>query len=287
MTAFATLSKGSTSVDIPLLEESGTPLVSSDLGKPEAELPRAGGSLFPRSLDNWSGVQNITLQGRFTGANAYDNATTLVDLIESDLANDTLTIDIDVPEYESDILVAPSAGSDQAVTVDYQPGRKNDVAVTLNLTRVGRVQGTGDRTATTPTATGTGPIELRALGNTVEIQTDVSISRSAGRPNDVVRRQPNAEFPYYINKQKAISEVISLEFLLHNNPIQDLQNIGEIFREQLGRESITLDFNGIYGLGEFSVLPVGSAPFRQARRAAYEGMSVVPTFDFERVRNTS
>jgi len=66
--------------------------------------------------------------------------------------------------------------------------------------------------------------------------------------------------------------------------VSDLQAIGEnIFQANLGRNAVQLDFQGVYGLGSFDVMPVGSAPFRQARRAGYEGMSVVPTLDFSRV----
>ena len=278
----ATLSLGSKSVDIPLLDESGSPLVSSDLGKPEVDL-RNTGNFFPLPQDQWSGLQNITLRGHFTGSNAYDKAITLVEIIEDDWKDNEMRLDIPLDEYDDNILVAPSAGSDQAVALDYQPGRRNLVVVDLSLTRVGRIVGTAERTITTPTATGNGPIELRALGKTVEISTDVTINRTAGRPKDTIRREPGVSYPYYINKHKGVSETISLEFLLHNDPIQDLENIGEIFTTQLGRRGVTLDFNGLYGLGAFNVLPTGSAPFRQARRAGYEGMSTIPTFDFTRV----
>lgn len=279
----ATLSLGSESVTIPLLEEGGQVLVSSDLGKPSVNLPNAGGSLFPRSLDNWSGVQNISLRGRFHDSNAYSDAITLVELIEDDWGNDELRLDIGLSEYDSNMLVMASAGSDQAVSLDYQPGHKNDVVVDLSVTRVGRIDGTGSRDVTTPTASGTGPIQLQALGNTVDLKTDIVVNRTAGRPNDVVRRQPNGEFPYGINKQKVITEDITLEFALPETPVSALESIGAIFRSQLGREPVTLDFNGIYGYGAFSVLPVGSAPFRQARRAGYEGMVTCPTFSFRRV----
>jgi len=282
----ATLKRGNQSVSLELLGEGAGTLAISDLGKPNAQLHNSGGAAFPRPLDNYSGLQNITLSGRLVSNSAYSDAIELVDILEADLGSDKLRVDIDLPEYDDDILVALGAGQDSAGTVTYEPGRRNDVGVDLSLTRIGRIDGTGNRDISTPTATGNGPITLTAGGQSVEIETDVTVERSFGRPQDTIRKQPQAEFPYYINKQKTISETLSLGFLLHENPIEDLQTIGErIFRQQLGRRGISLDFKGIYGLGEFRVFPTGSAPFRQARLAGRQGESTVPTLELSRIQS--
>lgn len=279
----ATLSLDGQSVAIPLVEEGGEVLIARDLGKPETNL-RSTGALFPRSQDQWSGLQNLTLVGRFTGSSAYDKARTLFDIVESDFGNDELTLDVPLSEYPSNMTVALSAGSDQACSVTYPPGRKTDVGVSLNLTRVGRVLGTGDRSASTPTATGTGPIEYRAGGATTEITRDVTVERTCGRPNDVVRAEPGTALPYYINKPKSVTEVLSLSFEFADNPVAQIDDIvSTTFEARFGRSSVTLDFNGVFGLGEFSVMPVGSAPFRHARRAGYEGQSRAPTLNLSRV----
>jgi len=280
----ATITKGSTSVSISLSAEGGTDLALWDLGKPEAEL-RKTGAAFPRSSDRYSGLQNITLVGKLFGDSAYSDAITLSEMLSSDLDGDKLRLDIDLPEYPDNMLVALGAGQDGALSLSYSPGRKNMVDVQLSFTRVGEIGGSsGDRTITTPTATGTGPITLSAGSETVEMETDITVERSIGRPQDTIRRKPLAPLPIYYNKHKSISETISVGFLLHQTPVTDIQAIVEnIFQQQLGRQGLSLDFNGIYGLGEFTVIPIGSAPFRTARLAGREGEVRVPTFDFSRI----
>jgi hypothetical protein len=284
MTATVTLSQGTRSVTIPLVEESGTNLLASDLGKPEVQLPDSGGAIFPRALDNFSGLENITLQGRFTSPSAYDDARALVDLLQSGQGDTPILFNTSLPEYDSDINVVLSAGSDTALTVTYDAGKKNDVGVQASLTRVGNVNGIDTRQPSTPTATGSGPIQIKAGGQTVDIGTGISVERSTGRPNDVVRRQPRVDFPRHVSKRKTIAESFSLAFEFTENPVSKLSTITqEIFRTRQGRTPIYLDFQGVYGLGEFAVMPTGSAPFRQVRAAGYEGWVRVPTLDLVRV----
>lgn len=282
--AKATVSVGNQSVEIQLIQEGQGNTFISDLGKPNTQLHQAGGRAFPIPQDNFSGLQNFTLSGRLVSDSAYSDAITLVDILESDLDGDELRVDTDLPEYDDNILVSLGAGQEGAGTITYEPGRINDVGVDLSLTRVSQIDGFGDRSITTPTASGSGPVTLSAGGETVEIETDITVERSFGRPQDTIRKDPSNNFPYYINKQKTISETISLGFLLHENPVSDIDTIvSNIFTQQLGRQGVSLDFRGIYGLGEFSVYPVGSAPFRQARLTGREGEITVPTFDLARI----
>jgi predicted nucleic acid-binding Zn ribbon protein len=288
MAVTADLNVGNTTVNIPLVDDGGGTLFAADLGKPEVDL-RTSGALYPRGIDNWSGLQNLTCVGRFTDSNAYADAATLIDLIQSDFGSgNTMTLNVGLPEYDDNMLVAPAAGQESAVSVTYEPGRRNEVLVDASFTRIGNVESVADRTATTPTASGSGPIELTANNTTVSISTDVTVTRETGRPNDVIRAQPQADFPLYYNKGKSVTETITLEFEFTDDPVADLQAIGQnIFRQRLGRGGIELNFNGLYGLGAFTVVPVGSAPFRQARRAGYEGMSRVPTFTFTRIYDSN
>jgi len=79
-----TLSRGSTSLDLPLLDEGGNPLFSTDFGKPFANIRDTGGSVNPRAEDRWSAQINHTINGRFDGSNAFQNARTLANLIKQD-----------------------------------------------------------------------------------------------------------------------------------------------------------------------------------------------------------
>jgi hypothetical protein len=283
MAATVTLSQGSRSVTLDLLEESGSVLLAADLGKPEVQLPKSGGSTFPRALDNFSGLENLTFQARLATASANDTARQLVDLLQSGQSNDPILFNTSLPEFDSDINVVLSAGNESALTVTYDPGRTDDVIVDCSLTRVQDVRGTDGRQPTTPTAVGSGPIQLKARGTTVDLGTGITVERSTGRPNDVVRRS-RGDFPLHVSKRKSLSESFSLSFEFVDNPVSKLTDITQqVFRQRLGRQPIRLDFQGVFGLGNFAVFPVGSAPFRRVRAAGYDDWVRIPTLDLVRV----
>jgi len=280
--AMATLTRGGTTIDIQLVEEGGTQLVSSTFGKPEVNVRESGGTLSPRVVDQWSGLQNFTLVGKL-----YDYATSheLADLIKS--ASTTpleLTIPSDV--YDDAITVAPAAGQEGSLTLNYPAGRRDLVDVNLSLTRVGDVVGIGDQPATTPTATGTGPVEVRIGSRSVSLPTaDLSLERSVGRPNDAVRRQPQTADPRYEVKRKVAGDTFTFSFETVENIPETLNKLTDnIFRSQLGRGGVTVDFNGVLGLGEIQAIPIGSSPFRQVQTAGQDWVSS-PVLEFRRIFN--
>jgi hypothetical protein len=281
-----TLSQGSESVTIPLLDTSGSPLFSVDYGKPSANIQDRGGSLNPRVNDYWSGNINYFLVGKFQGSNAHSKANTLVKIIKSDPGNEDMELTHPFTELPNPITVAPSAGDESALTVSYPPGYKNYAEISLGLTEYFVSNGSADRDMNIPTATGTGPIELKAGGSTIEMSKDIQIQRSIGRPNDVFRKRPNAETPTYYPKHKVTFDEFGIQFFFTENTLTKLQTIGEeVFRQQLARGGIKLDFNGLFNLGEFDVFPTGSAPFRQQRLAGYdETVQNVPTLDLRVIR---
>jgi len=279
---FVTLSRGTTSIDIPLLEENGTPLISGDYGKPNLNVQDGGGTLYPRTVDQWSQGLNYTLAGRI---NDYGTTHDLADLIASAENGNPLTLDIPLGEYDSPVDVVPSAGSDQALTLTYSPGQRGFVQVALNLSRVGNGVASVSQSATTPRATGSGPVQVNVGMSTIDLpRTALSVERSVGRPKDVVRRVGGGQtYPNYFAKQKPVSDVFSLSFqTLEGIPSTFTSIVQEIFQTNLTRSGIGLDFNGIFGLGEVTVMPTGSAPFRQQRQAGDRSV-VVPTFEFQRV----
>ena len=281
--AVATLSRGSTSIDIPLQEEGGEILVSSSFGKPEVDIRNSGGTLDPRTSDRFSGLQNFELLGKLFD---YETTHDLADLIKS-ASTDPLQLTIPSDVYEDEITVCPSAGSDSALGLNYPAGRKEIVDVSLTLTRVDpNVQGVGvdGQQAETPRASGSGPIEIQIGSTTVELPTsDLSLERSVGRPNDVVRRRPRQADPAYLVKPKVTSDVFGFSFETVENIPATLNAITEnIFREQLGRGGVTIDFNGVLGLGAIEAIPVGSSPFRQVHQAG-RGWVTVPQLELRRV----
>jgi hypothetical protein len=280
----ATLSRGGTSVDIRLVEEGGQQLLSTSFGKPEVKVRESGGTLNPRVSDRFSGLENYQLVGKL-----YDYGTShaLADLVKS---GKTTPLELEIPNaaYPDVVTVAPGAGQEGALSLSYPAGRRDLVDVELSLTRVGDVRGVGDQQATTPTATGTGPVEVRVGGTTVELPTaDLSLERSLGRPNDAVRRVPSQADPRYEVKAKTTSDVFTFSFETVENIPSTLNALTDnIFREQLGRQGVTVDFNGVLGLGEITAIPTGSSPFRQVHQAG-QGWVSNPTLEFRRVLSTS
>ena len=278
-----TLSRGSTSIDIPLLEENGTPLLSGDYGKPNLNVQDGGGTLYPRTVDQWSQGLNYTLAGRISD---YGVTHDLADLISSVENGDALELEIPLDEYDSPVEVVPSAGSDQALTLTYPPEQRGFVEVALNLSRVGNSVASVTQEASTPRATGSGPVQVNVGTSTIDLpRTALSVERSVGRPKDTVRRAGGTQtYPNYIAKQKPVSDVFTLSFqALDGIPSTFTSIVQEIFQTNItGRSGIGLDFNGILGLGEVTVMPTGSAPFRQQRQAGDRSV-VVPTFEFQRV----
>jgi len=279
-----TLSRGDTSVEIQLEKEGGENLLVSNFGKPEVNIRENGGTLNPRVQDQWSGLQNFTLAGMVFD---YQTSHDLADLIKT--ADPTpLTLEIPLAEYPDSVTVAPAAGQAGALSLSYPAGRKNMVDVALNLTRVGDVLGSITQEATTPTTSGSGPVQLQIGSTTVDIPTaDLSLSRDVGRPNDVVRRQPRTADPRYQVKPKVANDVFTLSFKTLDDIPETLNAITDsIFREQLGRQGVTLDFNGVLGLGAIEAIPTGSSPFRQVHQAG-KSWVVNPTLEFTRIFDRS
>lgn len=278
--AVVTLSRGATSVDIELVAEGGEQLLSTSFGKPSVNVRKSGGTLNPRVTDNWSGLENFNIVGKLYD---YQTSHDLADLIKS---ASTTPLELEIPQdaYPSTVTVAPAAGQDAALSLSYPAGRKDFVDVNLNLTRVGDVLGIADQQATTPTATGTGPVEVRVNGTTIELPTEgLSLERTVGRPNDAVRRVPSQPDPRYEVKAKTTSDVFTFAFETVENIPATLNALTDnIFRTQLGRGGVTVDFNGVLGLGEIKAIPVGSSPFRQVHQAG-RGWVTVPTLEFRRI----
>lgn len=278
----ATLSRGTTSVELPLVEDgSGNPIAIRGVGKPNLRINDTG-SINPRHTDQWSGLDQYTLVGRFIGTNAYQDALTLADLAKTNGAGTPLTLNIDSPEFDTDITVVPGAGQQGAITLAYEPGTKNVVIADVSLTRVSDVQGSIEQDATTPTASGNGPIQLSRGNTTVDLELDVTVDRSIGRPNDTTKRNVDTD-PYYISKAKSAYDEFELSVTYTSNTISTINDLVDIFRPQLGRESLTLDFNGLYGMGAMSVVPTGSEAIRFVRSSGTNGISIIPKITLRRV----
>lgn len=276
------------SLTFPVMEESGSPLFSVDIGKPELNIYE-NGELQPRFLDTRSLIENYSITSQLTGENAYADAIQLADIIKSRTGDGgELTVELsgtNIPSAypTSPTTVAPAAEQERALELTYSPGRKNVVDVELQLTRVGNVNGNANQRAATPAATGSGPITVSGSGTSVELFEDIAITRTVGRPNSAIRGTTR-DYPNYTDQRKTAYDAFDIGFQLYENgPAKVVDIARDILGAPLGRDSLTLDFQGLFGLGAFNVIPDGSQAFRYQRVAGQKDIENVPTLSLRRV----
>ena len=277
------------SLTFPIMEESGSPLFSVDIGKPELNIYE-NGELQPRFLDTRSLIENYSITSQLTGPNAYSNAIQLADIIKSRTGdNGTLTVELNgtnIPDAypTTPTTVAPAAEQERALELTYSPGRKNVVDVELQLTRVGNVNGNANQEASTPTNTeANGPITVSGSGTSVNLFEDIAITRTVGRPNSAIRGTTR-DYPNYTDQRKTAYDAFDIGFQLYENgPAKVVDISRDILGAPLGRDSLTLDFQGLFGLGSFNVIPDGSQAFRYQRIAGQKDIENVPTISLRRV----
>jgi hypothetical protein len=286
----ATISRDGTSVSLPLVDNSsGTPLVSRDIGKPHLAI-RNVGAADPYMQDRYSALENYTLTGWLKSATAFDDAITLADLLKNHGQGSPITLDIPLDGYDDNIKVVPAAEQEQAVTLAYEPGDPW-VGVDLSLTRVSAYQGAssvdGNLISNTPTASGDGPIQLSDPGTstTIDLTNDIVVERTTGRPNSTLSRRTDKQYPQYIDKIKTAFDEFSISFqATEGDTIQTVRDLNDMILRKRGTQPLKLNFNGVYGMGEMSVAPVGSQAQRDTKPSGYEGISIVPTLSLRRVR---
>ena len=282
--ATATLTRGNTEVEIVLLEQGGSPILSRDIGKPTLNIHETG-ALDPRHVDQQAGLMQYSIAGRLVD-NGYQQAIELADLLKSHSNGSETLLNISMPEYDTDVTVVPAAGQQQAMSLAYNPGRRDWVDVDIGLTRVSQFNSGSvgsDQIETTPTASGSGPIELSYQGSTVELVEGVTVERTIGRHNSDTTGNVPFEYPIYQEKAKTAYDAFEIQTEFTENTITRVNNLVDMFTTRLGRNSLTLDFNGVYGLGSFNVVPDGSNALRHTRVAGEQGTGLIPTINVRRV----
>lgn len=281
----ATLQRGQDTVTLPLVAEgAGVPQVGTDYGKPEAGAANRG-SLNPRWSDFRSQLETFTLDARYLDSDAYDRARELADFIKSHGGGQDLVLNIDMPEMDDDMLVAPAPEQDVALELAYDPGETDWVDAELSLTRVHDIRGADappEHVASTPTATGDGPITLSDGSNAVTFERDVTVERSVGRPNASLDPSP-FRYPVYTEKLKYAFDEFGLSWSFVEDAVSDRDTLVDMVAQPLGRSALTLDFNGLYGLGAMDVVPRGSGALRLVRGSAQEGWIDGPNLTLRRV----
>jgi hypothetical protein len=272
-----TLNRGVKSVDIPLVDTGNTPLFIADFGRPNQIIRDGMGTIDPAVNNQWSAMVNYNMVGKLFD---YDDAIDLADLIKT-LEKDTdLTLEPNLPEYDEEITVAAQAGNTRALSLQYEPGYKDYVQVELGLTRYGKSVNDKNAAFATPRETGNGPVTLTVAGETIELGTNLAVTRTIGRPNDVIRGTPSDTFPRFEGKRKSATDQFSISFETVNQGVEAITTLTQnLYKVDLGRNAIDLNFNGVYRMGTFKVIPEGSASFRQSRRAGERDVIMAPSLD--------
>jgi len=268
-------------ISFPITGESGDPLVSRDFGKPHLDFYESGRLDPLAQSDQWSMLVNYTIATQLTGTNAYQDALNLADMIKSPSAGSALTFNPSSPNFDTDISTVPQAEQDQALTLTYPPGTRDWVEVDLGLTRVGPIQGVDiGLQASAPRASGDGPVTIRDSNEAVTLGTDLEVTRSVGRPNSSVKRNIGT-YPRYIERPKAAYDAFSLELQTTSDTTATIDTLKSLFETRRGRNTLTLDFKGVFGMGAFSVMPSGSGAVRFVEPAGqrHDEWVTVPTID--------
>jgi len=280
-----------TSLTFPIMQESDKPVFSVDYGKPNLNIYEHG-ELQPRTQESRSRLEQYRIVSQLIGASAYDDAILLADMIRSRTGGggEELVLSVsgnNLPDVypRDEQIVAPAAEQASALKLTYSPGRVNVVDVELTLTAIDSVRGDANQEAVTPSATGDGPVTLSRDGTSIDLTGDLAITRAVGRPNSNIRTTTRP-LPSYTDHRKSVNDSFDLDMeLFGDGPERATTLARDIVRPILGKDSLILDFNGLFNMGAFAVVPDGSQALRLSRVAGRAGIDDVSTLKLRRVRD--
>lgn len=273
----ATLTRNGETITLPLLDEgAASPLVARDIGKPESGEQNEQSFINPTWQDRWSQLHSFSLLGRFFN---HDDAITFADFIKSHGAGSPIQLDVPLDEFDGPVDVAPAPEQTNALTLTYEPGQTDMVGVECTFTAIQNAFGSRGNEAHTPRDSGDGPITLSYGADSVELIADVNAERTVGRPNTELQRTVG-DFPNYIDAGNAAHDELSLSAQFPHDAVSNAQALIDMTGVPLGNDALTLDFNGIYGMGAFDVVPDGSASIRMVRPSAEADVITIPSLDF-------
>ena len=275
--AVATLSRGSTSVDIPLLADGDTLLVARDVGKPTLQYHDVGRE-DPLPRDNLSAGDAFTFTGLLHESNAHTNAKTLAESLVKQRAESATPLQLDLSDLpnKSTYDVAPLTSS--ALTLAYVPGRTSMVGVQATLNVVDTTLGGSQTTQTNASPDSGSGIKLTDGTSSVSLFDDLEVVRKVGRPTGETPPRP-ADLPTYIDQNDPASDVFEISgSLIGSNAYSDAVTLEEtLVRSRQGQRSLTLHFqSGLFGLDAYDVMPEGSQAVRTVLKAGYTNEVSVP-----------
>lgn len=260
--ANAVLSRGATTVTVPLLAGGNSLALARDVGKPTAEYKSVGRE-DPLPLDNLNAGDAFTFTGLLHGDSAYADAKTLANLIKARATTGSpLRLDISDIPGKGTYDVAPA--SEGAVALAYVPGRVDMVGVQATLNAVADTFG-GDQDAQTHASPDTGSgVKLTDGTSSVTLTSGLEVVRKVGRPDAKLNPRPD-DLPTFVDKNDPASDTFEVTAeLTGDSATADAATLEEsLVRPRRGQDSLTLHFqSGLFTLDAYDVLPDGSQALR-------------------------
>lgn len=275
--ANATLSRGGTSVDIPLLTDGNSLAAARDVGKPTVNYHDVGRE-DPLPADHLNAGDAFTFVGILHGPNAYSESKTLAESLIKPRATTGTPLQLDLSDLpnKSTYDVAPVTSS--ALTLAYVPGRVDMVGVQATLNAVDTTVGGSQNAQTHSTPDAGDGIKLTDGTNSVTLTNDLEVVRKVGRPNGKLNPRP-ADLPTYIDENDPASDVFEISGELTGpNAESDAQTVEEtLVRTRQGSDSLTLHFqSSLFGLDAYNVMPEGSQSVRTVFNTGVTGVVSIP-----------
>lgn len=285
--ATATLSRGSTSVTFDVVQDGKGLAIARDIGKPQGDFKDVGHE-DPRHRDDFNAADVFTVIGRLQGSSAYDDAQTLAESLIKGSLSSSNPLFLDLSNFPSRGKYEVAPASQNAASLSYNPGIRNQVGLQLSLNLVDSTNGVTQSTQSYGSPdSGTADIKLERAGNSVTLTKDVSVVRSVGRPSIKLLPQP-ATLPIAADQNKPANDVfeISGDFT-GANAESDAQVLEElIVREPLATDTIELHFlDNLFSLDKYPVVPDGSQALRTTSSTAETGRIGVETLALRVVNN--
>lgn len=251
-------------------ERAGSLMVARDAGKPQGKLYRTSAQA-PTFSDHRAPLEGYTIVGQLVGEGAYEDARVLAeDIVRPAAGGASATLDL------SDVsgLGAKQVGfvGDRALSLGYPSNQGEWVslqltAVVVDNTIGGTTQGPGG-----VGDTGTGPVVISRDGASLSLAKNIDMERQVGRPETTTRHDGDND-PYMVDRPRAFSDVFELSATWNvDAAAKQNQLVEQIVKPPLGFGSMTLNFNGLYGLGTYTVAPVDSRATRVSWSAGEQGM---------------
>lgn len=264
-----TVSRGSRSVTFDVYGTGGSLMVARDTGKPEASLYKTSAST-PRFADHRAPMEAYTVVGQLVGSGAYEDARVLAeDIVRPASGGTSATLDLsNISGLDSETVgfLGP-----RSVALGYPAGQGEWVSLQLQAVVVDNTIGGTSMGDTGSSGSGSGPVKLDRDGTSITLKKDLDVERKVGRPENTLRHDAS-DNPYLVDKPRAYSDEFGLRGVWTTNASSEQNTlIEDIVKPPLGYGTLTLDFQGLLGLGSYTVAPVGSKSTRVTWSAGEEG----------------